>query len=653
MSRTFGAPLSESQLNSRASTSVNISTLYSTPKPKSSQQQQQQQQQVPPHQQHQHLLSYLSLKGYPHELTAQKLKLPTATEFATLLEFLVFQMDPALKIKVPTPSQLKKETERMTKELANRRRTTSFKTNTSLLNSVKDQKTSVNGFDEQLFLDLLQFCKHPSPPNTKFVEKSAFTPRGWPKLLSVITWFADLLRYYEFKGQKLKMELQESHEGIFFMYLHQTYSMWLSEDDEGIQRVVNEWQKNFSLKAQSIQVQIDDLTSKNQEVTKTVNTIIPRLQQRKVLETQKQDYISDVAKFESVIKELQANKLELEDAVAVDQLELSSLQSELVKIARERESLKIQIENQELRPQEVLRMNKNRAALEDEVRRSTEERDVKNNELFALENECRVEIDKMMKNVQQYNQLAMLLPVDTEDEMDEDEDGNALNSFDLIVTQEQMKDIIPPVDHIDCSQPTEQSAMEDTTQTLSFATTHFPSNPIIYHPNIDLFEANSKIKKLKDALVSSTRSMQDHAYEMNEKYESVEDMCQRQEEKIKELERTLDRERVALSSSKQDWDGEIQRIHLDIEEVEQETKSAKNNNHALYSQLAESERRIQQLQKEQQLMEEQFEAELTEMNRLLIKAATSVYQHKEFIQNNVAKVQESRAKIVASLVVDQ
>jgi SMC interacting uncharacterized protein involved in chromosome segregation len=618
-----------------------------------------------------YLISFLSQRGYTHEINAKRLKLPTALEFVQVLEFLVSQLDNKLHIKLLTPNQLRKEKEASERENNNRRKTTaSFRKTTTLLNTVKDERTSVNGFDEQMFFDLLVLLKHPAPLPVKFFEKSAFSLSGWPKMISIVVWFVEILRYYAYKDEKLRNGLQNSNEGIFFTYLYQTYIYWLNGNENGMQKIVDEWQRDFILKNQALNTEKDEIAAENNRVKTKIDSIISRLQKRRELEDQKNEFMADTVKFERNIQGLTDSKVKLEEVIAINELELKSLRSELDRLRIERESLKQQIDQQVLKPQDVLRMNKTRASLEEEMKKISDERDVCNNKLFSCENECRNSIDKMMKSIQEYNQLSMILPVSIEEEGDEnnrttmcdenngehsainnadvwDEDGDTIllmrgkgksshgNSFDLFVTQVYLQDIIPTADHIENSQQ-----QQLTNNNVS-------SNPIVYQTNIDLFEVESRIRRMKDKLLYSVRKIQDQCNESDERYASIDDWCERQEEKNRELERQYEKEKLRLANAKEDMEKESHRIFIEIGLVEEELKTVKNVQRSLAFELAESQRRLENLRREQQQAQTQFETDLAKMNSLLVKVAESVTEHKSHIQMTLELVrQRGEAAIV-------
>jgi SMC interacting uncharacterized protein involved in chromosome segregation len=591
------------------------------------------------------IVTYLQQHNFQQEINMKKLLQGGSTDFVNVFEFLLHQLDSSVGFRLLTPNALRKiEAE----EAKNRRRTT-FQPNQSLAAFQKDHKTSVHGFDEQMFYDIVTYFKYTHTPPAQFLKSSAFTPRGWIKMLSILGWFLDLIKYHGHRMRAREEELTTDDEFMFFTYLKQRYYYFLQGDENGRAQVMNQLKQQAEQTSADVLANIDSMSKQYEGMRRTIEQITAFLSERSKLEQKHADYSRDIHLVSSNIDQLQVEVTDIDNHINTQQLELGHVHRQVSMLTRERDSLRAQIDQQELKPQDVLRMNKQRSSLEDECKRTLHERDSRNQELFHKENEIRAATDHMMKLVGEYNQLSTILPAVTDDDIIDEEDGdyNMESGFELRLSQARVQNELKAIEkmEMESSQPPESNSQDDT-QTISSMLNTPECCPLLFSTNIDLYETDHKIRRMKDDLVKSTRTAQEKVYELGEKYDIAEDLRQKEEEQIKELERQLEREKMHLAGNKQDWEKEIQQIYFEIDEIEEEIKKSKNENQILSSTVADTERQIQLLLREQKALEDQHRLEVEEMGKLLIRAAQAVYEHKEHVQTTLTHTAHYRNSVI-------
>ena len=244
------------------------------------------------------------------------------------------------------------------------------------------------------------------------VSKAALTfvgvPHTWPSVLATLTWMVELLWYDEaVENEKIRNNDFESQPlKVFFSYLKRTYQAFLQGLDEEFQAIEDEVKQEFVERNGKMKVDIVRLKKSfeqfQDEHAKLEGTeaYISKMRQRKV------DYEEDLQKFKALIEKLEAHTLSLERKMSSRERHQTEQAASLAAAKKERDRLRVTLENQDLSPKDVQRMTERRKQLKyalTSLRTNSREREQKM--IWDLEIKQTKTIEELGDCVRQYNDM--------------------------------------------------------------------------------------------------------------------------------------------------------------------------------------------------------------------------------------------------------
>jgi hypothetical protein len=250
------------------------------------------------------------------------------------------------------------------------------------------------------------------------------TMHTWPTLLASITWMVELLTYDEEvqndaanqaalagsgSGCGSVDDFERADEKALFEYLGKAYKAFLDGDDDLYAQLEDSLVGSFETRCGEMQAQCQALETKIEDMRTemaachTRHAALPGLQQRH------SDYLSDLGKFRSLIEQLTAHREGLAAKVEKREEELASLYRSLEDVRGEVGELKAVVAAQELSPEDVARMQQERARLDEALDKAREHKVKMHKTLWEAEIEVSRAVVDLETAAQTFNTKAAAL----------------------------------------------------------------------------------------------------------------------------------------------------------------------------------------------------------------------------------------------------
>ncbi|CAH1228869.1 NDC80 [Branchiostoma lanceolatum] len=312
------------------------------------------------------MIEFLSMQGFPHQISQKLMSPPTTKLFTAIVQFLYSHLDPAFQI-------LKKFEEEI----------------------------------PRIFKDL----RYPFPL-TKSQMFTIGTPHTWPHILGALHWLLQLVKYsMRVDGDKLmfKEDFESNSENkILFEYSSEAYKCFLEGNDDMMtqydQRMEEEL-RGSGVKAEDLQTLATEnmkLQEELEQLDKQEDPLIAATSLRDQLKEDAKQLRDHLETVESQKSGLTQNALHLEEELHVKRQELETEQKENVRLQQI-------FDTQEFSPMDVELMNRQRQQLSVTLDDLNKEIERLEQQCWELEMKQSKQREQMQSVVQEYNMLARQL----------------------------------------------------------------------------------------------------------------------------------------------------------------------------------------------------------------------------------------------------
>lgn len=258
---------------------------------------------------------------------------------------------------------------------------------------------------------VLQQMKRVSYPFTisKSALQSVGSPHTWPHLLAVLSWMVELLQY---ENEVTKDEFEEDDDKFFFEYLGRTYNEFLEapdsveaqeEQEAGWDRELDE---QFELRDASIQNDSESLDAANADLQAQIETLENEVAELAGTEQRREDMRNEVPKYEELVEKLTQHKENMELQIEQKRQEVADKEAELAVFQSEKVQLGQLVGSQEMSVGDVQRLQQDRASIDDELRRVAAQRQTTKVELENTSEATKAAITDVEAHAAQHQKLA-------------------------------------------------------------------------------------------------------------------------------------------------------------------------------------------------------------------------------------------------------
>lgn len=310
------------------------------------------------------LIDYLTAHSYDHAISPKILTSPSGKDFNNIVQFLFRQIDPNL--------------------------------------------TCPGKFEDEV-ISIFKYMKYPYNISKNGLS-AVGSPHSWPQLLASIMWVIELLEYDE-EAQNDDdndgdFDDPSSSEKAFFAYLRHAYISFLGGDDNTYAALEEEFIQSYEKKNADIIEQTTALDAENEALMKEIQQVESRRLRLPQLQEKQRDYEEDKVKFENLIEQLQKHKEQSEDKKTSRQAELEKLTASIASTEQDIASLKDTIANQELSPDDVLRMRQERTRLQQSVDAASKASSALQKKVWDAEASLRDKVSSLEEAVRLFNSMA-------------------------------------------------------------------------------------------------------------------------------------------------------------------------------------------------------------------------------------------------------
>ena len=273
------------------------------------------------------LIAYLSSHGYDAPISPKLLAAPTSKDFMHIVSFLFRRLDPNIKF----------------------------------VGKMEDEVPQV-----------FKRLQYPFQ-----ISKSALyavgSPHTWPGLLAALVWLVELLVYEE-RAEEARAAGSGGEDATdpgprqFFEYVSKAYGAFLAGDDDTCAALEEELGETFRQRDAAAADEIARLEKANAalkaeiEAADTEPTPLARAQEKRA------NMEGDVAKFQKLISNLQTHKAQLAKKCGERMAEAEAKAAELKEALAVVDNLRARVANQAVSQDDVKRMQRDRARINDELR---------------------------------------------------------------------------------------------------------------------------------------------------------------------------------------------------------------------------------------------------------------------------------------------
>lgn len=312
------------------------------------------------------LIQFLTQVNYPHPISQKMLLAPSSKDFQTIFRFLYAILDPNYKYE--------------------------------------------KKFEDEVPI-ILKGLRYPFEINKSHLA-SVGAPHSWPSYLAVLIWMMELIMCCDRLDRPEDYEdavsaTDSKHlEKLFLEYLTKAYSVFLDGEDN-FEAMDQELLDKFDMKNSEIIFKINQLEQHNVILDKEWNELNasepPLVRQQSI----NQSLVSDISKFENYISVTEGKKEQLSQFIVKQKEDICTKESELNAVNQEIARLQEIIENQEVSPQDVIRMNAERDQLQNTLDMIRAKQEEYNTSIWKMEIEINKFLHKMDKTFKKFNDLAL------------------------------------------------------------------------------------------------------------------------------------------------------------------------------------------------------------------------------------------------------
>ncbi len=516
------------------------------------------------------LINYLTDHNYDHPFSTKILQRPTAKDFTYIISFLFRQVDP----------------------------------NFHITGKLEDE--------------VLAFFKsmHYPFPISKASMQAVGTMHTWPTLLASITWMVELLTYDEevqndaanqaallTQGVGSVDDYERADEKALFEYLGQAYKAFLDGDDEKYAELEDGLVGSFESRCADVEAQCVAVEANLAKMKEQVAACHARHEELPGLQQRHADYQSDLGKFRTLIEQLTTHREGLAAKVEKREGELATLYRSLEMVRAETQELKAVVNAQELSPEDVQRMQQERARLDEALEKAREHKAKMHKALWEAEMELSRSVVDLETAAQTFNTKAaalQLIPI------------TAKNS-----------------NGIQYEMSVHKGAVSATAEAQDLVGLDIKG---VIRPSLAQIK-NVIIDKVHEARTSVLRMLDEEAKSEEELGEVVAELTTL-ETKVKKQDESYKAEKASMEASMADKSGDVEKVegqilHLRSQVVvELENKAARNH------------QRLAQLQAELTLEREEHEAASKQILECIMGSLHALADHKEEVKRRLEEFRE-------------
>ncbi|XP_078698033.1 kinetochore protein NDC80 homolog [Branchiostoma floridae x Branchiostoma belcheri] len=312
------------------------------------------------------IIEFLSMQGFPHQISQKLMSPPTTKLFTAIVQFLYGHLDPCFQI--------------------------------------------VKKFEEEIpriFKDL----RYPFPLS-KSQMFTIGTPHTWPHILGALHWLLQLVKYsMRVDGDKLMFNEDfesNSENKILFEYSSAAYKCFLEGNDDMMTQYDTRMEEELrasGIKAEDLQTLATEnmkLQEELEQLEKQEDPLIAATKLRDQLKEDAKQLQDHLAKLEAQKSGLTQDALRLEEELQLKRQELESEQKENVRLQQI-------FDTQEFSPMDVELMNRQRQQLSVTLDDLNKEIERLEQQCWELEMKQSKQREQMQSVVQEYNLLARQL----------------------------------------------------------------------------------------------------------------------------------------------------------------------------------------------------------------------------------------------------
>lgn len=308
------------------------------------------------------VIAYLAAHGFEYAITPKVLASPTTKDFTNVMMFLYRQFDPVL----PKTFKLEEEVPQLYKRLRY-----PFQISKSNLTAVG-------------------------------------SPHTWPSLLVALTWLVELLNYQQ-RAEAARQDVGDERsrtEAEFFQYVSQVYRYFMTGDDAKCEEADGEQAGEFEARAAGIRQDTERLQASNDALRAEIERLRGEPSPLVAARAAREETLGDKEKFLKLLDNLQAHKASLQRKLAERKADVAAQQAELAGVERENEGLQGRIAAQTIHPQDVMRMNQERAKHESALRSTQGQREALDRRVAEQERGIEARLDAVEAALLHYHSMA-------------------------------------------------------------------------------------------------------------------------------------------------------------------------------------------------------------------------------------------------------
>ncbi|KAG6889725.1 hypothetical protein C0995_015023 [Termitomyces sp. Mi166 len=191
---------------------------------------------------------------------------------------------------------------------------------------------------------------------------------SWPSLLGVLHWLVEMCKLREDYINSGHPTLQNpadipeefddpfDHRGLAFDYFDQAYTVWLDLIDDFVEP--NQYlEDRYTRKNESVQTDLEELTKKFNQAKAELHKLQSSTAPVSKLQNENGLLTADSEKFQKILQQYEGRKKKLIDTIAYEKAELATGAAHLEQLKQEHARLSEVVKEQNLTPEEVIRMN--------------------------------------------------------------------------------------------------------------------------------------------------------------------------------------------------------------------------------------------------------------------------------------------------------
>lgn len=289
------------------------------------------------------LIEYLSMAGFPYPLSIKQLTAPSNKDFLKIFEFLYRQLDPNFSFSSVTK---------------------------------KDKNVTI----EDEIPHILKTIRYPYAISKSSII-SCGSPHNWPKLLAMLNWMVEVIRYMETEDLSTCLFASGEGGGVHdfddargyaaeqertWSYLHNAYAAFLNGEDGLLNSLDTEMLAAYIENNQQILRERDLMVEANENKKRDLAALQAKrpledcTERSKVLNNDKRKYIEYIAKLKEY---LAATKAQVNES----ERQRDQRRAEKNRIEQEKDRLTTLKESQEFTPADALKLNHAQSRLQEEL----------------------------------------------------------------------------------------------------------------------------------------------------------------------------------------------------------------------------------------------------------------------------------------------